>query len=48
MYEASYNYNYDPATAQAAAGTGLAIFAGIMIVWLLFVAAFMFIWQFAL
>jgi hypothetical protein len=37
MYET--NYNYSPDVPMAAAGVGAAIFAGIAIVWLLFVAA---------
>lgn len=35
----NYNYNYSGDVPVAAAGTGMAIFAGLMIVWLLFVAA---------
>lgn len=34
-----YDYNYNGDISQVAAGTGMAIFAGLMLIWILFVLA---------
>ncbi len=36
MYETNYNYDISSGIPTAAAGTGMAIFAGLMIAWVLF------------
>ncbi len=38
-YSASYNYQMPPDAAAGAAGAGMAIFGGLMLIWLLFVLA---------